>query len=336
MFGTSKYNYQSFSRDHARKEFAKAEGSSGSKLGPKPGERAPSFEGITLDGQHFALKNLRGARNLVLTFGCATCPSTAASIQGLNDLYRDFTSGHFDSDTEFLFVYVREAHPGERTPAHASLDDKCRSAVLFRHQERLNLPILVDDLAGRIHRSYGGLPNSTFIIERSGRVAFRCSWTNPKKLRAALEELLQTQELFEVEKLLQGEELLQGFESQEAVPITVLGGEDLSLPGLRGLIHTNRALARGGRESVRNYRLQMGRAGYAEQLASRFAEPLALHPARAVAAAILAGAVIAAGLIFGRRLRRQTFSSLREPYIYVPRSRDVPGSREGGFFVVGI
>ncbi|HVZ60400.1 MAG TPA: hypothetical protein VG892_06395, partial [Terriglobales bacterium] len=214
--------------------------------------------------------------------------------------------------------------------------DKCRSAVLFRHQEHLDLPILVDDLDGRIHRSYGGLPNSTFLIERSGRVAFRCSWTNPKKLRAALEELLQTQELYEAERLLQGEELLQEFESQEAVPITVLGGEDLSLPGLRGLIHTNRALARGGRESVRNYRLQMGRAGHAEQLASRFAEPLALHPARAVAAAMLAGAVIAAGLIFGRRLRRQTSSSLREPYIYVPRSREVPGSREGGFFVVGI
>ena len=281
MFGTSKYNYKSFSHDHTRNQFAHAEGS---KLGPRPGERAPSFEGITLDGQHFALKNLRGARNLVLTFGCATCPSTAASIRGLNDLYRAFNSGHFDSgfdsdsDTEFLFVYVREAHPGERTPAHASLDDKCRSAVLFRHQEHLNLPILVDDLDGRIHRSYGGMPNSTFLIERSGRVAYRSSWTNPKKIRAALEELLQTQELFEAEKL------LQGLESQEPPPITVLGGEDLSLPGLRGLIHTNRALERGGRESVRNYRIQMGRAGCAEQLASRFAEPLALHPARAVAA----------------------------------------------------
>ena len=41
------------------------------------------------------------------------------------------------------------------------------------------MPIIVDDLRGSIHKKYGKLPNPTFLIDKSGRIAFRCLWTQP-------------------------------------------------------------------------------------------------------------------------------------------------------------
>ncbi len=306
MFGLRKYNYESFRRDFALKDLARTKARQ--MAGPQPGERAPDLEGRTLDGDKFRLKDLRGESNLVLTFGSATCPFTAASIQGLNDLYNEYRG----EEVDFLFVYVREAHPGERLPAHTSYAEKVRAAETFREQEDVDIPILVDELDGAIHNKYGGLPNPSFLIDKSGRVAFRALWTRPKVLREALEELLTVQ----AER-----------DTEHAV---VHGGEDTSIPMVHGILHTHRALERGGRKSVRDYREQMGRGGRVSITASWMMEPIALHPARAVVGALLAGGVIFGGLLLGRRLRRERFGSLREPYTYAPR----PGGE--GEYAVGI
>src|ERR1051326_4339547 len=110
---------------------------------------------------------------------------TAGSIRGMNELYREIRGG----ETEFLFVYVREAHPGERIPAHKSMDRKIEAAKLLRDEEAVEMPILVDDPKGSIHRKYSQLPNPAFLIDKSGRVAFRCKWTTSKAIESALEEL---------------------------------------------------------------------------------------------------------------------------------------------------
>ena len=41
-----------------------------------------------------------------------------------------------------------------------------------------------------VHRQYGGLPNSTYLIDRSGRVAFRSLWTRPSILEDAIQEIV--------------------------------------------------------------------------------------------------------------------------------------------------
>src|SRR5207253_6875958 len=106
MFGMKPYTYERFTRDLIAKDMTK------SKLagaGPAPGSRAPDFTGRTLDGDKLTLSDFRGEKNVVLTFGSATCPMTAGSIAGVNELYDEFAG----DDVEFLFVYVREAHPGD-------------------------------------------------------------------------------------------------------------------------------------------------------------------------------------------------------------------------------
>jgi len=295
LFGTKRYNYKAFRMDVALNALGTTK--SRNAGGPKPGERAPEFEGRTLDGDKVRLRDLRGNSNLVLTFGSATCPFTASSIQGINDLYKKYE----DEDVEFLFVYVRESHPGERMPAHRSMEDKIRAAESFRNEEDLDLPIMADELDGSIHRKYGQLPNSTYLIDKSGRVAFRSLWTRPKVIDRALRELLEVQERRGVDHVI------------------VMGGEDYSVPMARGVLYAHRALERGGRESVRVFREQMGRAGQAGEFASRIAEPATLHPVAALVASMVAGGAIIGGLMLGRRFRRERFDSLRRPYAYRPR-----------------
>ena len=306
MFGSAKYNYESFRKGELLKLMQ------GRFRGPRPGDRAPDFKARTLDGEKIKLSDFRGEKNVVLTFGSVTCPMTAGSISGLNDLYEDFR----DEDVEFFVVYVREAHPGENVPAHESFDDKVEAAELLRDEEDVEMPILVDDVDGSIHRKYGQMPNSTYIIDKSGAVAFRSLWTRPNIVADALEELLARQEDRDVDHAV------------------VHGGEDRSVPVKYGLFYAHRALRRGGREAVENFRSEMGIPGRVAFAASRAVEPIALNPGKAIFAAVIAGGVIVAGLLGGRKMRQGRRYQARPPYDLhrPPAGRD----KSGGYEAVGI
>lgn len=90
-----------------------------------------------------------------------------------------------DKGIELLFVYTREAHPGEHYPAHRSFEQKLDHARAFQRLFKIERPILVDDLDGTGHRLYGTLPNMTYLVGRGGRVLFRADWTGPPTIAAA-------------------------------------------------------------------------------------------------------------------------------------------------------
>lgn len=295
MFGFSPYNYESFTRDLLVKDMAAGRMAGG----PEPGDKAPDFEGRTLDGDKVRLSGFRGKKNAVLTFGSATCPMTAGSITGMNKLCDKYRG----KDVEFLFVYVREAHPGEEIPAHQEMDDKIRAAELLRDEEDVEMPILVDDLRGAIHRRYGRLPNPTYVIDKSGRVAFRCLWTQPGTVEDALEELLERQH------------------ERGTDHAVVHGGEDRSMPMSYAVIHSYRALERGGEQSLNDFRESMGLPGRAVLTASRVVRPVATNPGRAVAAVALAAGALTAGLLAGRKLRRRRWQRQMPYDIHEPLVR---------------
>ena len=305
MFGSKTYNYTSFDRAQLGQELTARQ-----MNGPKAGEKAPDFELPSLKGKKVQLSDYVGQKNVVLTFGSATCPMTAGSIRGLNSLHNEYSGG----DVQFLFVYVREAHPGEDLPAHSSLDDKAEAAELFREEEDVEMPILLDRLDGKVHRQYGGRPNSTYLIDKSGRVAFRAVWTRPSVLEEALEELLAQQEESGKERAV------------------VRGGEDTSLPRRYDMLHAHRAVERGGPKAVRDFKEALGARGRVAMATSRMAEPVMLHPAKAFAAVAIAGGVIAAALYAGMRLRQRRLQ-MRSPY-YFPRPRRK--GETGGYEAVGI
>lgn len=85
-----------------------------------------------------------------------------------------------------VFVYTREAHPGEHFPAHAGLEQKLAHARAFIERYGIARPVLVDDLAGTGHHAYGLLPNMAYLVSRAGRVLFRADWTDAATIEAAI------------------------------------------------------------------------------------------------------------------------------------------------------
>ena len=90
----------------------------------------------------------------------------------------------------FIFIYTREAHPGENYPAHRSLEQKVSQARALQEILDVKRPILVDDLEGTGHEMYGMLPNMIYIIGRGGKVLFRSDWTDPPTIEVALDYIL--------------------------------------------------------------------------------------------------------------------------------------------------
>ena len=85
-----------------------------------------------------------------------------------------------------MFVYTREAHPGENVPCHDSFGRKLACARLLAEETGIGRDILVDDLDGAVHRAYGLMPNMTWVIGRGGRVAYKANWTSAANVEAFL------------------------------------------------------------------------------------------------------------------------------------------------------
>jgi peroxiredoxin len=310
MFGMKPYNYQRFTSDLLAKDLAAGKLIS---AGPKPGERAPDFKGRTLEGDLVQLSEFEGEKNVVLIFGSATCPMTAGSIRGLNSLCEEYRG----DDVEFLFVYVREAHPGDELPAHQSMEDKVAAAELLREAEEIEMPIIVDEMNGALHKKYGKLPNPTFLVDKSGRIAFRSLWSRAGHIQAALEELLERQ-------------------AERGVDHAIVNsGEDTSMPFTHGALFSYRALERGGPQAMKDFREAFGLPGRAMLATSRVVEPVVLHPGKVAVGALLAGGVIAGALLAGRALRNKRLG-LRSPYdIYEEEGDELTPGGEG-YEAVGI
>ena len=88
-----------------------------------------------------------------------------------------------------MTIYVREPHPGENYPAHATWEQKLQFAKDCREQDGIQNPLLVDDLDGTVHRRYGTLPNMIFLVDRNGTVAYKAMWTDHEEIAAVLANL---------------------------------------------------------------------------------------------------------------------------------------------------
>ena len=108
----------------------------------------------------------------------------------MEELYRNYAARGVES----VFVYVREAHPGEHLGPHNSLERKRAHAGEFRRLFDVRRPILVDDLEGSAHRAFGQMPNMTYVLNSAHSVVFRSAWTDPDTIRLALDYLLGVQD----------------------------------------------------------------------------------------------------------------------------------------------
>jgi hypothetical protein len=92
-----------------------------------------------------------------------------------------------------VFIYTREAHPGEHYRHHDSMEDKRRNARAFVEHSKLRRQVLLDSLDGAAHRAYGMLPNMTWIVGRGGLIFYKSAWTSDSDVVNALEGALEFQ-----------------------------------------------------------------------------------------------------------------------------------------------
>ncbi len=85
----------------------------------------------------------------------------------------------------FLGIYVREAHPTDGWPlprnekAGIALSQPVDRAERFAVAKKcctllkMTMPLLVDELDDRVGHAYSGMPDRLYVIDRSGRVAYK-------------------------------------------------------------------------------------------------------------------------------------------------------------------
>lgn len=168
------YNYAhfEFSQENPAKVYWRS-------VAPALGTVMNDFELLSLDGTEWRLSTHLGAP-VVIECGSYTCPIFCSRISAMEDLASEY------DDTTFVVVYVREAHPGEVTPPHSSLDEKRACASRLVAAESIRRTVLIDDIGGSVHLALGASPNPVFVLDSQGRLVLRRRWNEPTDVRRCL------------------------------------------------------------------------------------------------------------------------------------------------------
>jgi hypothetical protein len=166
------YNYRHFrAREY---EFVR-------EVGPGVGATL-DLEARDLEGRVVRLSDLRGCP-VVIETGSVTCGIYADKV----GWWRRIAERH--PEARFLLLYVREAHPGERTDAHRSWEDKRDAAARLPDEWGEWREIWVDDIDGTAHRVLGSLPVMMYVLNAEGRIVLRANWSDPDAAGQALDSL---------------------------------------------------------------------------------------------------------------------------------------------------
>jgi peroxiredoxin len=146
------------------------------------GDSAPDFSLTKLDRsgsvQLSALTAQR--RPVVLIFGSYTWPPFRREVPALNKLYQDYKN-----QVDFLIVYITEAHPSDVWQMQSNIKDKVVFASPKDEEERallagacvrrlgIDIPAVIDEFGNSTERAYTGWPDRLYLIDASGRVAYK-------------------------------------------------------------------------------------------------------------------------------------------------------------------
>lgn len=149
--------------------------------GPKAGETVNYDYTLTdLDGNEVSLADYKG-KWLVIESGSLTCPMYVKNVKPYAALQKKYP------DVEWLVVYVREAHPGEKAKQAETIDEKIAYAKRNKDDYNEERKIIVDDVAGKWHHDWGLLPNTVYVINPEGQVIYRADWSFAHKVDSVLQ-----------------------------------------------------------------------------------------------------------------------------------------------------
>lgn len=142
-----------------------------SKSALKPGQTIPDVYIYNLDGSVVNLSKLHQEKPLMLITVSLTCPMTTSCIPRLPELQKKL-----GDDINLALVYVREPHPAEEIPQPLTIEEKIEHAEMFKLLYQLDVPMIIDDIDGKLHYALDILPNSVHMIDKKGEILFQSMW----------------------------------------------------------------------------------------------------------------------------------------------------------------
>ena len=107
---------------------------------------------------------------------------TASAGPALHRLHAEF-----GDRVQFMTLYVREAHPGDRYVQPQDMRTKMEQACAYAERDDIPWPVAVDDVDGTLHRLLDPKPDAAYLVGTDGTVLFRSLWANhPGPLQQAL------------------------------------------------------------------------------------------------------------------------------------------------------
>lgn len=153
--------------------------------GLKKGDLLAHIELFNLSGRRVKLQELIRGKPLVIETGSMTCPMYAQSSPRMQEIIKKYPQFNY------VLIYVREAHPGERQRQHSSIEEKITAAMkTTKIYNEFHRTILIDDVYGTAHNLFGSMPNSIYVIDTDSHVLFKSAWNNTNEIEQILQGII--------------------------------------------------------------------------------------------------------------------------------------------------
>lgn len=123
-------------------------------------------------------------------FGSISNPPARAQLPFWDKLREKYDT----AQVELFVIYGKELHPGDRKnfsayPAPKTMAEKTAYATEFAKLTKLR--VLVDGLDNQVLDAYGMVPNGAYVVDADGKLIFRGTWADSRKMEQILDTVLK-------------------------------------------------------------------------------------------------------------------------------------------------
>lgn len=157
------------------------------------GNMVPATHDFTLDevrnGLPYHLAAHRGKLRAFMTVSISNPPARAQL-----PLWDRLLAKYDTSKVELFVIYGRELHHGDKKkfskyPVPTTMEQK--TAYAHELAQLTKLPVLVDRMDDQVFTAYGRVPNGAFVVDGEGRLIFRGTWADSRKIEQILDTVLK-------------------------------------------------------------------------------------------------------------------------------------------------
>lgn len=123
-------------------------------------------------------------------FGSISNPPSRMQMERWSRLVQKYAK----EEVQLFVIYGPELHPGDKRkfkdyPQPKSEYEKAAYAKEFAQLGKL--PVLVDGLNDAVFTAYGKAPNGAYLVDQDGRLVFRGTWADARKMEHMIDTLLR-------------------------------------------------------------------------------------------------------------------------------------------------